>query len=152
MIKANLIASRNGKELHTYDGYDGLPVLVTTTHAQHEGKFASVTLAEGTQTVVEARGEEGIVLTDILISVEKVQSGTVTIQFTDAVNTISIFLISLTTLPVNLAVPLQGLWAGWQGCDIKTVSAQTVVGSVSVGYYRTPKAKTMAYAEWDASR
>jgi hypothetical protein len=153
MIKSRLIDPKSGKDYHTYTGYDDAPVLVTTSHAAHDGHFAAVTLASaGTQTIVEAKSKQGIVLTDLIISGEKVNGGSITIQFTDAVNTVNIFIATVTDAPVALAIPFAGRWVGWQACDIKVVTVGNIDGSVSVGYFRTPESKTMAYAKWDAER
>jgi len=153
MLKTRLVAGRNNKEYHSYDGYAGEPVLVTTTHGEHDGHFASVTLeSAGTQTIVEAKDKEGIVLTDLLISGEKVNGGSISVQFTDGVKRVSIFIANVTDAPVSIAIPFRGKWAGWQACDIKVVTIGNIDGSVSVGYFRTPEEKTMAYAEWDARR
>ena len=153
MLKARLVAGKSGKEYHTYCGYGNEPVLVTTTHGEHEGHFASVTLeSAGTQTIVEAKDKEGIVLTDLLISGEKVNGGSISVQFTDGVKRVSIFIANVTDAPVSIAIPFRGKWAGWQACDIKVVTIGNIDGSVSVGYFRTPEEKTMAYAEWDARR
>jgi len=153
MIKTNIVAGRNNKELHTYDGCDGSPILVTTKHKEHHGRFASQVLAlAGTFTLVEAKESQGIVLTDLIISFEKKNAATVTIQFTDAVNTVSILLVTLTDAPVSMAIPFAGNWAGWQACDIKIVSSHATVGCVSVGYFRTPESLTPGYSEWDALR
>jgi hypothetical protein len=92
------------------------------------------------------------VLTDLIVSGEKVNGGTITVQFTDAVNTVNIFIATVTDAPINMAIPFAGRWAGWQACDIKVVTVGNIDGSVSVGYFRTPESKTMAYAKWDAER
>jgi len=153
MIKSVLTESGSGRQYHTSPELSLDPTLLTTNYGRVHGTFASVTLATaGTQTIVEANENEGIVITDLLISGEKVNGGTIAIQFTDAVNIVQIFLATVTDGPVNFAVPFQGRWAGWQACDIKVVTVGNIDGSVAVGYYRTPEEFTLPFAEWDAAR
>ena len=155
MLKTRLVAGRNNKELHSYDGYDDDPVLVTTTHAAHDGHFASAVIeAATTTTIVASNSNQGIALTDLIVSVGKTNGTEVTIQFTDTVAIPNIVIIAkiVTDTGATMAIPFGGRWAGWQGSQIDVVTNNAADVSVAVGYFRTPEDKTMAYSEWDASR
>ena len=156
MLKTKLVASRNGREYHSYDGYDGDPVLVTTRHAEHDGHFVSAvwTTATAGTTVIASKNKEGIVLTDLIISAEKLTGGYITIQFNDAdSNNVVIMRIDMNDAPVNMAIPFNGKWAGWQGSYVEViVVGNNMDGCLALGYYRTPEEKTLAYDAWDAER
>ena len=151
MIKARLVRGSDQKDLSTHTGYHGEPVLVTTTHAKQHGQFKTSTLPNGTTIVIEASDLEGIVITDLIFSAEK-KGATISIQFTDAVNTEVIFLVDVTDKGMAFSHNFGGRFAGWQGCDIKIVCSAAVNGSIAIGYYRTPENKTLPYAAWDAQR
>jgi hypothetical protein len=154
MIKTGLTESKSGKGLHTFNDPSGHPTLVTSDYASLHGTFAEVTLAgAATQTIVEARSNEGIVLTDLIVASEKSAGGKVTIQFTDGVNTINILELTAVNQQVNMSIPFRGNFAGWQACDIKVVTTGVNIdGSATVGYYRTPEETTLPFEEWDANR
>ena len=154
MIKTNLIESGSGRSLHTFLDPSNHPTLVVSDYALLHGTFTAVTLTgAATQTIVEARSKEGIVLTDLIIASEKSTGGKISIQFTDGVNTINILQMTAVNQQVNMAIPFRGNWAGWQGCDIKVVTTGVNIdGSVSVGYFRTPEETTLTFADWDARR
>ena len=153
MIKALLTAGRNGKELHSYDGYDDEPVLVTTDHARKYGHFDTLALGTaGARIIVEADGTNGLYLTDMIISCDKVQGGTLRVYYSDGVNDENIMLITVSDAPVTFSMPFQGRWHGWQECDLRIFEVGKLTGQVSLGYFRTPTDKTPTYAEWVAER
>ena len=153
MLKTRLVAGRDNRELHSYDGYDGDPVLVTTTHARQHGKFASTVGASGgTTTVVASNSKEGIVITDLIVNIEKANNASATVQIDDAAGNGPIILAVVESdTGATLAIPFQGLFATWQAARVEVI-AVNADANVTLGYYRTPEDKTMAYAEWDASR
>ena len=51
----------------------------------------------------------------------------------------------------SIAIPFRGKFGTWQGAWVEVV-AVSADANVTLGYFRTPEAKTMAFAEWDASR
>jgi len=153
MIKARLTASRNDRELHSYDGYDDEPVLVNTNHAREYGHFDSLPLGTaGARIIVEADGTNGLYLTDLLVSCDKVQGGTIRIYFSDGVDDENIMLITVSDAPVTFSMPFQGKWYGWKSCDLRIFEVGKLDGCVSVGYFRTPEHKTPTHDEWIAER
>ena len=156
MLKTRLVDPITGKDLHTYPDPSGHPTFVTTDYGRLHGTFASTvwTAATATTTVVAANSNEGIVLTDLILSCEKVNAGSVTVNYNDAdTNAVTIMAADINDAPVNLAIPFQGNWAGWQGCFIEViVVGLNCNGSLALGYYRTPEENTLSYAAWNTLR
>ena len=124
-----------------------------TTHGAQEGHFKAVTRSSaGTSTIVEPTGNNGIVLTDLIITSDKVQSATLTVSFTDGTNTITIAGADVTDAPCNIAIPFAGLWEGWQGAQIDLVTVGNVTTTVAIGYYHITADYAKPYAEWNALR
>jgi len=153
MLKAELASSKNKKSLHTHMGYDDEPVLVTTTHADYAGTFKSVAhTVAATSTIVSVNGLDAIVLTDLIVCSEKQAGGTVTVQFTDGVNTVIILTANVVDAPCNLAIPFMGNWCGWQGAYLELITVGNGDATVSVGYFKVRADKALPYDAWNAKR
>lgn len=153
MIKTRLTDPGTGKALHTYKDPSGHPTLVTTNYARLHGTFSSATGGAGaTTTIIAARGNEGITLTDLIINIEKTQNASATVQVTDAAGNGPVILaVVASDTGATLAVSFQGNFASWNAARVEVV-AVAADANVTVGYYRTPEANTRAFAEWDALR
>ena len=153
MLKVQLTTGHNGKELHSYDGLDGEPVLVTTTHARQHGVFASIVGASGgTSTIIASNSNQGIVITDLIVNIEKANNASATVQIEDADGNGPIILaVVASDTGASIAIPFRGKFGTWQGAWVEVV-AVSADANVTLGYFRTPEEKTMAFAEWDASR
>ena len=153
MIKANLIASASGKELHTHEGYDGEPVLITATHGSYIGHFNTVTRSsQGTTTIVSAQSDDAIVLTDLILTTDKVAGASATVIITDGANSETLIAAKLNDAPCNVAISFAGHWQTWRACYIDLITINAVTATVALGYYRIPWDKAMAYGEWNALR
>ena len=153
MIKSILTTGRNGNELQTYDGYDGAPVLVTTTHGAQHGSFVAATReAAGTTAVIAAQADDAIVLTDLILTTDKVQNATATVNITDGVNTVKLIAANLTDAPCNIAISFAGHWQSWRAARVDLVTVNAVTATLALGYFRIPWDTAMAYGEWDAQR
>lgn len=153
MIKSVLTRAKDKKSLLSHDGYVDNPVLLTSTYGAAEGVFRAVTrAAAGTSTLAAPDGDGAIVLTDLIITTDKVNAATVTIQWTDGVNTIVIVSARVNDAPCNLAIPFAGKWMGWSGARLDVVTVAGVNTTVSAGYFKVPGDKALAYAAWDAKR
>ena len=153
MIKAPLTELKSGKAILTLDGYAELPVLITATFAELEGVFKAITrTSAGTTTLAAPTGNGGIVLTDLILTSDKVNAATVTVQWTDGVHTIAIVVAHVTDAPCNIAIPFSGHWQGWQGARLDVVTVGAVKTTVSCGYFKISENITLPYAEWDAKR
>jgi len=153
MIKTKLTSGEDGKELLSLKGWDGRPILATTTYGAVNGSFKAATRsAAGTTTVVDAHGNDAIVLTDMILTTDKVNGATATVQITDGVNTIVLIAADLTDAPCNIAIPFQGHWQGWQAAYIDLVTVGVVTATLALGYFRIPWNKALTFGTWDALR
>ena len=151
MIKSSIIAERNGKELHSYDGYDDAPVLVTTTHGANDGTFVTATRkSAGTTAIIAARGDNGIFLTDLILTTDKVNLATASVIITDGSNVETLIAATVTDAPCNIALSFAGKWATWKECSIDFVTTGAVSATLALGYFRKSGEKTLPYAAWNA--
>ena len=158
MIKMGLVDFLTKKSLAVSNCAENEKCLVTSTVAKAIGHFFAVTrTSAGTTAICTPTGSGGIVLTDLIITSDKVNAATVTVQFTDGVNTVVIATAHVTDAPCNIAIPIAGRWEGWQGAriDVVTVGVVTVgvvKTTVSCGYYKISENVAVPYAEWNARR
>jgi len=153
MIKVRLIDTATGKDLHTYADPSGHPTFVTTNYARLHGTFASVVGGTGvTTTVIAARGDEGITLTDLIVNISKANNASATVEVTDADGNGPVLLAVVESdTGATMAIPFQGNFATWKAARVEVV-AVAAEANVTVGYYRTPEENTKTFAEWDAMR
>jgi hypothetical protein len=143
----------DGKELCTLDGYCPSPSLISHTYGQIKGAFDSTLLsAADTYELVGVTGNESIALTDLIVSAEKKNAGTITIQFNDGTYTEGVVLATVTDAPINLAIPFVGHWQGWRAAYLEVITSEAIAGCVAVGYFKLPEDKSLTYSEWDAMR
>jgi len=117
------------------------------------GQFkAAYRSTAGTTIIVSPTTDGSITLTDMIISCDKVQNATITVQFTDGVNTIIIFLGSATDAPINIDIPFAGRWRGWKNARIEMVTVGTLKCNVAIGYYKINSINTQSFSEWDTER
>lgn len=153
MIKSVLTNSKDKKSLHTLDGWEDSPVLVTTNYQSMQGSFKSVSrTTAGTTILTQPIGEGTIILTDLIVTTDKVNGASVTIQFTDGTNTVVIMLAQVTDAPCNIAIPFTGHWQGWRSARLEVVTVGTVKATVACGYFKLPKSKALEFSDWDARR
>lgn len=123
----------------------------TVTNPQTFGVFKSVSLTTASTTTITTPVNGGsIVLTDLVISAEKKNAGTVIIRFTDGTNTINIFQGTLTDAPINLSVPFVGKWEGWRDARLEVVTNQNTVATIALGYYKVKTGRN--FTDWDSLR
>lgn len=153
MLKVQLTDAETNKKLETQKQF-GEPVLITQTHRAIFGTFKAVTNSGSqTQTIVAPPSNDGLVLTDLLISSDKTANSTVTVRFTDGTNTINIFVGDSSNAPITLGIAFQGHWAGWQGARLELLT-DTVGQSATatVGYYKVDEKYVDTFTAWDAKR
>lgn len=153
-IKVHLIDKESGKEYHSRPPKfvpDEGKVIVTSNEFREHGTFSSTTrTSAGTSTITSPIAGGAIVLSDIIISTDKVNNATLTVQFTDGSNTVSIFAGTATDAPINLALGLQGNWLGWADARIDMITTNALNATVAIGYFKIAKGQT--FATWDAAR
>lgn len=153
MIKSILTNSKDKKSLQTLDGWEDLPVLVIANYQSMNGSFKSIARSTaGTSTLTEPTGEGSIVLTDLIITTDKVNGASVTVQFTDDTNTIVIVAAQVTDAPCNIATTFIGHWQGWRSARMDMVTVGNVKATVACGYFKVSKSKSLEFSDWDARR
>lgn len=152
-FKAFLTEIASGTALHT-ETIGKHTHLVTEDHSRVSTQFKAATITSAsTATVVAPPAGNALVLTDLIVSAEKVAGGSITVQFTDGTNTIVIFKASLVDAPVAIAMPFAGRWRGWKDAKIDMVGVGTNIDAdVSIGYYFIKGAGVLAFNQWDKLR
>ena len=112
-------------------------------------KSASRTTA-GTTTVTDPAPGGSIIITDLLISTDKTNATSVTVQFTDGTDTVVVFEADSSNAPVNVGTSFSGRWQGWEDARIDMVTVGAVTATVAVGYVKIPVG--LPFAEWDGLR
>ena len=154
MLKVQLVDSATGKELHSHEGWEGEPLFTVTTHGAREGHFQSATVnGAATTTIVEAKGDGAVVLTDLIVSTDKTAGSSTTLQFSDGVDTVVLAVFDSANAPVTLAIAFAGHWQGWAGANLQMITdtANQDV-TVSAGYFHVSEDAALLYGEWDAIR
>ena len=153
MLKTRLTDAATGKGLHVDNDPSGEPTLVSTNYGRLHGTFASVAGGAGaTTTVVAAKGNQGITITDLIVNIAKTQNASATVQVEDADGNGPVILaVVASDTGATISIPFQGKIATWKAARVEVV-AVAAVANVTVGYYRTPESNTPGFAEWDARR
>jgi len=150
MLKVVLAHGDDGVPLHIIK-HNGFDVLATSTLAHAHGVFKSVSRTTAGTTVVTTPSNTGsIVLTDLIISTDKTNASSVTVRFSDGVNTSVVSVADSTNAPVNIAISFMGNWQGWRNAWIEVITTGTVTATVALGYYKLKHSLT--YADWDSLR
>lgn len=157
MLKVVLTDEKSGMSLHSeeYQQEDfKARVLLTETLAGHYGVFKTATFTvAGTTELITPKGIKSIQITDLIVTFEKKNAATVSINFHDGTNTAPLFKATLTDAPVNLSSNFRGRIRGWNTAHIDVVIAGAdAIGTVAVGYVIHPAATGLTYAEWQAKR
>lgn len=151
MLKAILIDTATGKALETIEDIFGHPTLAVTDHYHVDTRFKSTTrTAAGTSTITTPTPDGAILLTDLIISTDKVALSRLTVFFDDGTRTIPIYDGYANDAPINLATGLHGGWTGWKDAAFKMTTVAALKATVAVGYIKIPKG--LEYAAWDALR
>lgn len=150
-LKAILVDPATGKILEIIKDIFGNPTLAVTDHYVGETRFKSVTRdAAGTSTIAEPVTGGAILLTDIIISTDRVAGSRLTVFFDDGVRTIPIFDGYANDAPVNVAANFHGGWTGWKDAIMKMTTVNAIKATVAVGYIKILEG--LCYTEWDARR
>lgn len=153
-----LIDAKDGKTLATEDFWRGPHeierderVLMVVDPSSAHSTFRAVTGASsGTVTLVTPKDSGSIIVSDIVLSGDRVNGGQVAIRFTDGTNTINIFVADVTDAPVTLAIPFEGRVQGWKDARIDVVVTGNVTYSVMATFMKVPDG--LPFSEWDELR
>jgi len=150
-LKAILIDTATGKALEIIKDIFGHPNLAVTDHYAGSTRFKSVTrTAAGTETIAEPEKDGAILLTDMIISTNRVAVSRLTVFFDDGVRTIPIFDGYAEDAPINVAANFHGGWTGWKDAAVKMTTVAAIKATVAVGYIKIPAG--LEYTEWDELR
>lgn len=153
MLKVELSCANCGKALHTHKNGGDVPILCVTNHAKYAGVFkAAQRETAGTTVIVSVNGNDAVTLTDLIITSDKVNGASLTVQVTDGINTVILASANVTDAPCNIALGFVGNWTTWQASHVDLVTVGTVKATVSLGYYKVPAVEALAWAAWNALR
>lgn len=151
MLKAILIDTATGKALEVLNDIFGDPSLGIIDHYQTNTRFKSNTrVAIGTSTIASPTIDGAIMLTDIIISTDKVALSQLIVFFDDGTRTIPIYHTYPVDAPTNVAISLHGAWTGWANASLKMTTVAALTATVAVGYIKVPRG--LEYTQWDALR
>ncbi len=151
-IPVRLIAAGTELEFHHFPGpHTKEPVFVVMSPGEAHAHFKTATRTTlGTTIVVQPREGQAIWITDIIVSGEKQAGSSITVQFTDGVNTEIIMIVDQVDAAPNLAASLNSYFRGWKDARVEIVTAGAGDGTVTIGYIHAHDA--LAFDVWDAER
>ena len=115
------------------------------------GQFAAVNrTSAGTTAVLSPPTAGSLLLTDLILSADKVNNGSVTLQFTDDVETVVIYKGITTDAPINIAIAFAGRFRGWSNARVDLITVGAVDANVTLGYLSLTEALT--YSVWNTAR
>ena len=147
------LVDASGDLLHT-ERFGSQIHLVVEDHSRVNTQFKSATHTTNTTTQVVVPPSGGaLVLTDLLLSGEKINGGIITIQFTDGTNEVVVYKALVTDSTVNIAHAFGGRWFGWIDGRIDFITdTANQDATVSIGYYFVKGEGVLSFADWDALR
>ncbi len=114
-----------------------------------EGKASK---ADVKRAIIAAQGNDAIVLTDLILTTDKVNGTTAVVNITGGGNTVKVISADLTDAPCNIALPFVGRWETWRGAHVDLFTTGVVVATLALGYYRIPWNHARSYSAWNAER
>ncbi len=154
MSVPSVLENEKGDILHT-ERFGAHVHLITEDHSRVATKFKSVShTTNATTTITTPKPGGAIVMTDMIVSGEKINGGTITVQFNDGTNQVVITKSHVTDGPVNMASSLQGLCLGWKDAFIELITdTANQDATVSIWYYFVRDAvRVLEFADWDTER
>ena len=148
------LSNKNGMPVSVRGGLGDSPVLVSESVKVLDAhwKSSAITTAK-TTTVVEARPNESILLTDLMIILsQKVTAATIIVQFYDGTNTVVLLTLDAASDSFQFSHAFQGGLRGFKDADLQVVTDNTTTLSVLVGYLHVSPGSTKPYAVWNAER
>ena len=152
MIKAEIHGGESSRNADVAD-VCGFGILAAASPSKTFGTFSAAThAAAGTTAIVTTDSGGSIIVTDILVTSEKKQNGTITISFTDGTNSVDVIGFNVNDAPAQLAANLAGKFGGWKDARIDLVTVEDFDVTVTVGYMKISANHSESYADWDAQR
>jgi len=130
--------------------------LSVLTYRQKHGQWQSVSWSatQVTKTAIATPVDGGsIEVTDLIITVDKTQGGTVTLTLEDGTNTETLLNCILSDAPLRLNHAVAGRMKGWRDAILYyTVAGANSTGSIIVGYIKNTKPESQPYDVWNSER
>ena len=134
-LKVRMVAAGSNEELHYEENpfSKNGPVMITMSPAQYHGHFKVATRTTmGTTVIVSPKPGRSLVVTDILISGEKQAGSSVTVQFTDGVDTEIMVLSDQVDATPTMSGNLNSYFYGWK--DARVALAGTLITGVNLNF------------------
>ena len=145
-----VLASRNWWKDNSPPNLDD-EILLTADPRSTYGYFTAAGRSSAGTTVVTSPNADGsMMVTDLIISTDRVNTATVVVQFTDGAETVVLFATDVSDAPANIALSMAGRWQGWRNARIEMVTTGAVTATIALGYTKVPFG--LLYSEWDANR
>ena len=150
-LNAVLIDLATGKTLEIINDVYGNETLATTDCYVSKTRFKSETrTGAGTSTITSPESDGALLLTDIIVSTDRVANSRLTLFFDDGTRQINIYDGYANDAPINFAFGFRGGWTGWKDAELKMTTVAVIKATVAVGYIKIPDG--IEYTEWDALR
>jgi hypothetical protein len=125
--------------------------LMTTNPVWRHSTFKSAEFAGPVTIALVSPNDDGsLILSDLVVTGDKVNNGSIEVQFTDDVDEAIIIKPVTTDAPVVVSINFNGQVRGWKDARINVIVTGVVIGSVLATYVKVPGG--IPFAEWDALR
>lgn len=150
-LKVILLDTATGKTLEIIDDVFGNPTLAVTDCYVSKTRFKSETrTSAGTSTITSPEEDGALLLTDLIISTDKVALSQLTLFFDCGTHQVNIYDGYANDAPINFALGFHGGWTGWKDAALKMTTIANVNATVAVGYIKIPEG--LEYGIWDELR
>lgn len=148
------LADKTGDLLNVQTGVDGNRCLVTDGSRVLAAHWQSAAITTNTTTtIVPAKPDESIMLTDIVIILsKKIASATIIPRFYDGTNTVNLFEFDAALDSFQFSHAFTGGLRGWKDADFQVVTSHATTVGVLVGYVHVATAQTLSYSKWGSAR
>lgn len=151
----SILVDETGKRLHLAKPLvrpsEGKILVVENQHRINGYWANSKITTQTTTTLVPAVPGSAIILTDLIVNVDRTANLTLVIRFGDGVNTEVLFEPDVNNLQFNVAFSPQGRFGGWKSADLQAVTGGANGNiSITVGCYHITEADS--YSEWISKR
>lgn len=157
-LKTALIDSDDGTAIEVGKSFDishrtqeNERALMTTDPVWRHSTFKSIEFAGPLiATLVLPNDDGSLILSDLVVTGDKVNNGSIEVQFTDGVDEAIIIKPVTTDAPVVVSINFNGQVRGWKDARIDVIVTGVVIGSVLATYVKVPGG--LPFAEWDELR
>jgi hypothetical protein len=150
-LKAILIDVATGGRLEIITDILGHPNLAVSDHYADSTRFKSETrTSAGTSTIAAPVKDGAILLTDMIISTDRVANSRITVFFDCGTHQVNLYDGYANDAPINFTIGFRGGWTGWKDAALKMTTLTAIKATVAIGYIKTPEG--VCYTEWDALR